>query len=391
MSRARPAAFPEVLVAGGGLAGAATAIWLARGGRQVRVIERDLHPQHRICGEFLSWEAQALLADLGVDLAALGAVPIRHVRLVAGGRAVAAPLGFTGQSLTRHRLDAALLERAAAAGAEVVRGCQVRALEPDGALATSLGPMQADVTVVATGKHALRGAFRAHAGTLDHQLGFKSYFRLQPAMREALADHVELILFSGGYAGLQLVERQMANLCLLVSAERYRAAGGRFDSLLASLCAESAHLARRLEAALPLLDRPLAISRVPYGYVWRPGPDAPALRLPVGDQATVIPSFTGDGMGLSLHGARLAATAILSGQGAAAYGAALARDAAPAIARATLIQKLVGEGPVRQGRLVTLVRLVPGLLTLSARLTRLRPEAVRAAAAGPAARHRGYA
>lgn len=391
MSRARHPAAGDVLVAGGGLAGAAVATWLARGGRKVTILERDLHPQHRICGEFLSWDAQAALADLGVDLAALGAVAIRHVRLVAGARSVTAPLGFTGLSLTRHRLDAALLERAAAAGVEVQRGCQVRALEPDGTLATSFGAMRAAVTVVATGKHALRGAFRPHEGTLDHQLGFKTYFRLQPAMRAALADHVELILFDGGYAGLQLVERQMANLCLLVSAPRYRAAGGRFESLLASLRAESAHLAARLEGAMPLLDRPLAISRVPYGYLWKPGADAPPLRLPVGDQATVIPSFTGDGMGLSLHGARLAATAILDGSGAPAYAARLARDAGPAIARATLLQRLVGESPLRQERLVALARLVPGMLTLSARLTRLRPAVVEAAAAGRPAEVRRFA
>ncbi|MFN7174676.1 MAG: NAD(P)/FAD-dependent oxidoreductase, partial [Thermaurantiacus tibetensis] len=149
---------PDALVAGGGLAGSAVATWLARAGLAVTVLERDLHPRHRICGEFLSWEAQAWLADLGVDLVALGAVPIRHVRLVAGQRVVSAPLGFTGLSLSRLRLDAALLDRAAAAGARVIRGCHVRALEPDGTLATSFGPLSAPVTLVATGKHALRGA-----------------------------------------------------------------------------------------------------------------------------------------------------------------------------------------------------------------------------------------
>ncbi|MFQ3665875.1 MAG: FAD-dependent monooxygenase [Sphingomonadaceae bacterium] len=382
---------PDALVAGGGLAGAAAAIWLARGGCRVELLERATGPHHKVCGEFLSWETQAFLADCGVELEAEGAVSIHHVRLVAGARSVSAPLGFRGRSLSRFRLDEALLGRAAAAGVEVRRGVSVRALEPDGSLATSHGRMQAATTILATGKHGLRGAPREMKDTLSHQLGFKTYFRLGPGEREELADHVELILFEGGYAGLQLVERDMANLCLLVSPQRYRLAGSRFDGLLASLKAEVPHLARRLAGAVPLLDRPLAIANMPYGFRWDPGPTPPPARFPVGDQATVIPSFTGDGMGLALYGARLAATAILMGEGAGFYARLLAQDAHSAVARATAAQKLVGEAPARHRALARLASAFPGLLTLGARLTRLPPRAVSSAVAAPSRRTARYA
>ena len=377
-----------VTVAGGGLAGGAAALWLARAGLSVRLLERDLHPGHKICGEFLSWEAQVWLKDLGVDLGRLGAVPIDRIRLVAGTQVAEAALGFTGQSVTRLRLDAALLEAAAAAGVEVVRGCQVRAVEPDGSLSTSHGPARPEIFIAATGKHALRGLVRAREGTLDHQLGFKSYFRLLPDERRALSGHVELILFDGGYAGLQMVERDMANFCLLVSAERYRAAGGRFAGLVVSLMAENPHLARRLAAAVPLLDRPLAISHVPYGYLWQHSPGDPANRYPVGDQASVIPSFTGDGMGLSLHGARLAVRAILTGAGPAGYSGDLARDIGPALRRAANMQRIIGEDPRRHILVARLAGLLPPLLTAGARLTRVSKASVRSlgtatAAAGP--------
>jgi flavin-dependent dehydrogenase len=374
-----------VVIAGGGLAGAAAALWLARAGEQVLLLERERTASHKICGEFLSWETQAWLKDLGLDLVALGAHAITRIRLVAGGRTVAAPLPFTGLSLTRHRLDAALLDRAEAAGAEVQRGCHVRALEPDGTLSTSHGAIAAPRLMVATGKHGLRGHERAREGTIDHQIGLKTYFRLTLAERQALAGHVELILFEGGYAGLQLVERDMANLCLLVSPERYQASGGRFDGLLQSLMAEVPHLARRLSAAVPLIDRPLAIASVPYGFRWRPPAPEARSPLPVGDQALVIPSFTGDGMGLSLHGSRLAVETLLAGGTAADYARRLDRDAGPALRRATLAQRLVGEGPAGHARLGRIAAILPPLLTLGARLTRLPPAAFhRAAGALPA-------
>jgi flavin-dependent dehydrogenase len=373
-----------VLVAGGGLAGGSSALWLARAGLRVRLLERDLYPTHKICGEFLSWEAQVWLKDLGVDLARLGAVPIDRIRLVAGDCIAESRLGFTGQSVTRLRLDAALLEAARAAGVEVVRGCQVRSMEPDGTVLTSHGPQRPDLFVAATGKHALRGMPRSREGTMDHLLGFKTYFRLRPEERQALSGHVELILFRGGYAGLQLVEQEMANLCLLVSAERYFAAGGRFPALVESLMAETPHLARRLAHAAPLLDRPLAISQVPYGYLWTHAAGHPANRYPVGDQASVIPSFTGDGMGLSLHGARLAVRAILTGAGPEAYARDLQRDVGPALRRASRLQAVIGEDPARHLMVARLARLVPQLLTTGAKLTRVSKGSVRALA-GPGA------
>jgi hypothetical protein len=61
--------------------------------------------------------------------------------------------------------------------------------------------------------------------------------------------------------------------------------------------------------------RPLAISSIPYGYL--------AGRVnglwSIGDQAAVIPSFTGDGMSIALHSAKVAAEMFMAGKSADAY------------------------------------------------------------------------
>ena len=363
---------------GGGLAGSAAAIWLARAGRPVTLWEKERLPHHKICGEFLSWEAQAFLSDLGLDVSTLGAVEIDRLRLVTARRTIETRLGFTARSVTRRVLDAAMLDMAAAAGADVQRGVTARELRPGGEVVAGHGVLKADSLLLATGKSNLRGAVRDGAGTLNGQLGFKAYLRLAPAERAALAGHVELILFRGGYAGLQLVERDAANLCFLVSPERWKACGGAFTALLADLSAEVPHLGQRLAGAVPLLDRPLAISGVPYGYLHRPSGSEPMWRL--GDQAAVIPSFTGDGMSLALHSARLATAALLTGNDPGSYYRALGRDAAGAIRRAAWLQRLATDAPWQDGA-TTVLSVMPFLVRAGARLTRLSPRAVRRARA----------
>ena len=371
--------FQGTLVVGGGLAGPAAAIWLARAGRSVQLWERERLPAHKICGEFLSWEAQTWLSDLGLDLQSLGAVSIESLRLVTAAKTATAPLGFMALSLTRRVLDTALLEKAAEAGVDVQRGVTARDVAADGAVSAGKGWLKPDHLLVATGKHNLRGVGRDGAGTLNHQLGFKAYLRLSPAQRLALSGHVELILFEGGYAGLQMVERDAANLCFLVSPVRWQRNGGDFSALLADLAAEVPHLAERLAGAVPLLDRPLAISGVPYGFLFKGGAAEAAWRL--GDQAAVIPSFTGDGMSLALHGARLAVEALLTGAGAEAYYKRLGRDAGAPIARATFLQRQAERSGLG-GRAVAALAAFPALGRVASRFTRLSPRAVARARAG---------
>ena len=165
------------------------------------------------------------------------------------------------------------------------------------------------------------------------------YYRVDEQVRAALDGAIEVILFQGGYAGLQLVENGVANLCLVFRADAFDALGRSWEALFARLLAEP-HLARRLADAEPLLPRPLTIFGVPYGFVHRDPKTPPPGLYRLGDQAAVIPSFCGDGMSIAIHSGRLAAQAALVGMSAPAYHARLRRDVARQVRSATALATL---------------------------------------------------
>ena len=119
----------DVIVVGGGPAGASTAFFLARAGVNVLVLDRARFPRDKACAEYLSPQASRLLDEMG----ALAEVEGRGAARLAGMR-VRAPNGFEvhgefaaahgfrgfrdrGLALPRLVLDALLLDAAKAAGA----------------------------------------------------------------------------------------------------------------------------------------------------------------------------------------------------------------------------------------------------------------------------------
>ena len=362
----------SALIVGGGPAGAAVAIAIARAGGDVAVIERNVGPTDKVCGDFLSTEAISAIGALGVELPSVA--PITSLRLVHGKRSATAQLPFTAAGITRRALDEALLQQAAASGATVLRGHGAhRVLQPDGVLRIDcgrLGEMSAGSVFLATGKHELRGVARAARGT--GLVGMKMYYTLIPAQTAELRNHVELVLFNGGYAGLQLVESERAVLCLLLPASRLRDAGGHWDHLMQSLLGECPHLASRLSGADPVLERPLTIAGLPYGFIHAASPDDPPGLFRVGDQAAVIPSLTGDGIALALSSGTLAArTWLQHGNAAQRYHQGNAALITRQMQIATAIHELCRSGPT-QAWVVGACRLWPGIMRLAAGWTRLR-------------------
>ena len=357
----------DALIVGGGLAGSTIAGSLAAAGRDVVLLEKTTAAHDKMCGDFLSQEALHYLAQSEVDPIGLGGVPLSAVRVARRDLLAEAPLPFKAVSLRRRVLDEVLLQRAATLGCSIRRGVRAQSISLQGQRVAirleSEAPLTSESLFLATGKHDLNGKPR-RGGWQNNLIAFKMYFRLSSVQQQEIARHIELILFPGGYAGLQPVDAGMANLCLLVTLHQFKRCGSSWMRLLEAICAHSPHLAKRLLGSVPTLERPLALSSIPYGYLATPS--VPQIWR-VGDQFAVIPSFSGDGMSIALHSAHLAAAMYLEGQSSNTFAAQLRHQLRPAVTLATGISQLL----VRLPHAASILRLSPSLVSRIASATRI--------------------
>jgi flavin-dependent dehydrogenase len=352
------------LIVGGGPAGSAAAIGLARAGLTPLLVERSEGPHDIVCGGFLGWDALAALARLGVDPAKLGARPIRRLRLLSDRRQVEAPLPAAAAGLSRRSLDEALLAEAERAGAELLRGRTARSADAAARLVRfDDGEIAAGALLLATGKHELRGAARP-VDISRRPVGLRAALAAGAGLARALDGIIELHLFDGGYAGLLLQEDGKANLCLSVSRARFKRAGG-IGALIDGLAAELPRLGDRLAGAVG--HEWAAVAGVPYGWRARRTSDG-LYRL--GDQAAVIASLAGDGIAIALESGLAAAEALVSGAGAASYQRALSRRTAGPLAFGEAL-RWAAERRTPRSALMGLFGGAPGLAPLAARLTRI--------------------
>jgi len=353
------------LIVGGGPAGSAAAITLARGGHTPLLVERTRETGDALCGGFISWRTIETLERLGIDPDTLNSSRITRARIFAAGRCGEARLPRPALAVSRRRLDTVLLAHAETLGVAVERGVTVRAIAQRSATTSDGATLDADALFVASGKHDVRGSARpADARGDDPALGLRVRLAPSPTLQRLVGDAIELHLFDRGYCGIVLQEDGSANACMAVHRSRLREAGDP-AALLRDLMAKSPLLGERLAGGWGTID---AVANVPYG--WRTGDtDAGVFRL--GDQAAVIPSLAGEGMGIALASGRSAAQAMVAdgAAGAAAWQHRFARGVAAPLRNAGAIWA-IADHP-RSAALLPLAARLPGALALMAASTRV--------------------
>ncbi|HJQ98251.1 MAG TPA: FAD-dependent monooxygenase [Candidatus Polarisedimenticolaceae bacterium] len=301
----------DLLVVGGGPAGAAIATLAAQKGAKVVLLEKDKFPRDKVCGEFLSAEGCAVLQRLNMlqTIKSLGAKAMTSCLLAdAKGRYVTSPLPQAALGISRATLDTLLLAKAHAADVNVME--QTTAVAPIvergvvKGVTTKTDAYRAKLVVAADGRRSmLQRALNPDAGdplktSPESWFGFGAHFS---DTTRGLGGRIELFVFDGGYAGLGPIEGGRLDLALIARVEALRACGNSPRRLFDERIKKNPLLASRLDDLEPL-SAWRAIGPLKFG-VRKPASHG---ALFLGDAAGTIDPFSGEGISNALVAAELA-------------------------------------------------------------------------------------
>ncbi|WP_224726417.1 NAD(P)/FAD-dependent oxidoreductase [Paenibacillus vietnamensis] len=373
----------DAAVLGAGLAGSSLAGALAGKGWRTLLLDRQTFPRHKVCGEFLSPEAQSTLQALGLyeTVAALKPCLIPQTRMVFdGGAELGLELPGTAWGLSRYELDGALHRAAGQAGAVLETGTAVTAIYPgaDGYIIEakrSGKPVRyrARTVIAAWGANAGPGlpGFRPQPRGRRAYLGVKSHFRgleIEPA--------VEMYFFRGGYLGLCPVGDGTVNAAALLEQGAFAKGSRSVTAYLEEAAGRNPKLALRLAGAVPVEGTQAAVAPVRLAVRPRTWDTVPLL----GDAAAMIAPLCGGGMSMALRSSALCAPLAdryLQGDIDIAgwereYAHAVRSEFDGPLRLGGMLQGLLGM-PAAAGLAKAAAMLAPGLAQGLVRATRLKP------------------
>ncbi|HZL18464.1 MAG TPA: FAD-dependent monooxygenase [Polyangia bacterium] len=197
----------DVVIAGGGPAGATLAILLGRAGLRVDLFEARRFPREKPCGEGMMPAGVAVLERLGLR-AAVGGHPLSGVRYHGFGLTAASPFSLDGRARAlaqrRLRLDDTLLAAArATAGVRIFEEAPVEGVAVENGRAVGLrvgGELRHAALVV--GADGLDSPVRRWLGLerparARGRVGVRMHFQLPTGRTIGSGDHLEIFLGRG--------------------------------------------------------------------------------------------------------------------------------------------------------------------------------------------------
>jgi flavin-dependent dehydrogenase len=392
------------IVIGAGPAGAAVAIRLARKGLRVLLVDRSSMPRPKVCGCCLSPLAMAELADLRPCEAFPQPLPLAAVCLVSAGRS-ARILMPGGGVLSREALDTGLVQQAIAAGADWLPSMRVESIleEPSDRDETGVAVVACTTTTSPQMPLRFRGRVAAIAAGLADTIRIPSAgtagSRVGSIVRHAGQDRRDRHVLPGSRIGVgatlaaasgglpaDIIDLPHGELVMAVGRQGYcglvRLEDGRIDlaaavdkQLLTDTGSPAAAIARLLERAAGRSPCHAGLHRLITALPAATFRATPALThhspriagasgriFRVGDAASYVEPFTGEGMGWALASGRILANSLLGdiATAAATYEAAHRRLFAVHHTRC----RWVARGVRRQG-----------VVSAALRLARLMPRA----------------
>ena len=301
----------DVTIVGGGLAGLALSIQLARKGHSVALFEKEIYPFHKVCGEYISLESWDFIVSLGLPLADMQ-LPIIKKLIVSSpnGNVLTHTLPLGGFGISRYTIDYELKQIAAACGVTVFENCKVEEVNFANEafeLHTTKGIFTSLACAGSFGKRAnldvkwKRPFIRKRNNKLNNYIGVKYHIKTNFA-----ADTIALHNFKDGYCGISKIENDQWCLCYLTNAANLKNSNNSISQLEKDELFKNRHLKTIFETATMLYAEPLTISQISFAKKDQVENHV----LMCGDAAGVITPLCGNGMSMALHSSKLAAAAI---------------------------------------------------------------------------------
>lgn len=305
----------DIAIIGGGPAGSTLALYLARIGFQVCLVEKRIFPRETLCGEFLSREVIRILEDLQLTNEFLSHKPnpITSFRFCPeDSQTISTNLKFTAYGLKRGAFDAMLLNQARCAGATVYQpmtASEIKRIE--NGYSVFLTGAEGNVcvgckfVVCAYGKsNALDKTLGRHtANSKTGMVGVKyhipqKYFRTLP-------DH-EIRIYSGHnmYCGVSNVNDATVTLCFL---KERSASDSHPREQVASLRETNRHFYELISADIIEMLPSFPIYGTSDVYFGTKKLVFNGMFM-IGDAAQVIAPLAGDGIGIAMENAHMLAS-----------------------------------------------------------------------------------
>ncbi len=305
----------DALIVGGGPAGSAAAIALARRGYEVALIDKQIFPREKLCGDFVNPINRVIFRDLGVEQQILAQAhgTVIGFRITTGaGREAEVEFADdehrteAGLGLRRAVLDHVLLQRVVALGAVVQQGRRVDELcRTEGGWRVIVGEesWHAKILIGADGRNSwvARQLGADHgAATTGRAVGFQCRLRISGSV----GNQIEIHLFPGGYAGLVGVGDGTVTLGMAVDKRRVE---DRHDAdfLFGEVLGKNPHLKAILARCAGAAEL-----RSVYPVYFPPRRRFADHALLVGDAARVSEPITGEGIYFAMRSGMLAAETI---------------------------------------------------------------------------------
>ncbi len=304
--------FYDVVIIGGGLAGLTLAISLAKEGKTIALIEKEVYPFHKVCGEYISLESWDFLLRCDVPLKELNLPIIQQLKITApNGKELNASLPLGGFGISRFSLDNTLKDIAINTGVSVfekTKALNVEFVKDKFVVETNSGLFNATLVCGSFGKRTnldvkwKRPFVEATKNRLNQFIAVKYHISYN-----GNKDEIALHNFEDGYCGMSQIEDGKFCLCYLTTASNLQKSNNDVGTMEKQILSKNPYLKKIFTESTKLYDAPLVISQISFDKKTQVDDHI----LFIGDAAGLITPLCGNGMSMAMHGSHIAAQLII--------------------------------------------------------------------------------